>query len=371
MRKLGPVDAIGRSVRVEAGAVTKAVHAHVEPDDLTWPVDFASSGSSQIGGNIATNAGGIRVVRYGTTRHWVLGLEVVTVSGELLQLNGALEKNNTGFDLRQLFIGSEGTLGVITAATLKLERPPRETRVALFGVETLQRALELYRSVRQAEGPVLLAFEFLSDACRRVVEEEGAATSPFSDDHPAYVLVELEAPAGWSSVDAWMEQVVADGLVRDGVLAESAARSRELWALRESISESLARAGLLHKNDVSIPVAGLPSFVGELQATLAARYPEFGVYLFGHVGDGNVHINVMKPEDLEAEAFFEACHGTDEVLFELVRRHGGSISAEHGIGLLKKPFLRFSRAPAELVAFRNIKRAFDPNLRLNPGKIFD
>jgi FAD/FMN-containing dehydrogenase len=371
MRKMDPVDPVARTVRVEAGAVTQSVHEHAAEHGLTWPVDFASSGSSQIGGNIATNAGGIRVVRYGLTRQWVLGLEVVTMDGEILHLNGALEKNNTGIDLRQLFIGSEGTLGIITAATLKLERLPSETRVALFGVQGLAEALQLFRSVREAHGFDLMAFEFLTDACLDVVEAEGAAQSPFAERSPAYVLVELEARGDFSAADAWMEKIFEAGLVLDGVLADSSQRSRELWSVREGISESLSKTGFVHKNDVSLPVSRLPDFVGRLQSTLQERYPDFRVFLFGHVGDGNVHINIMKPDDWDTERFIATCHETDEVLFALIRDFDGSISAEHGIGLLKKPFLPYSRSPAELALFRRLKQVFDPRGRLNPGKVFD
>jgi FAD/FMN-containing dehydrogenase len=370
MRAMDPIDSIARTVRVEAGAVTQAVHEHAETEGLTWPVNFASAGSSQIGGNIATNAGGVRVVRYGPTRHWVLGLEVVTMDGAHLRLNGALEKNNTGVDLRQLFIGSEGTLGVITAATLKLEKLPGETRVALFGVDGLASALRLFRSVRAAHGFDIMAFEFLTDACLDVVVDAGAAKDPFSERSPAYVLVELEARGSWSAADAWMEQVFEDGLVTDGVLADSTQQSRALWAVREGISESLSTTGFVHKNDVALPVSALPGFVDDLRSMLQARYPDFRVFLFGHVGDGNVHINVMKPEDWDQDRFVSVCHETDDVLFALVQRFGGSISAEHGIGLLKKPFLSYSRSADEIAIFRKLKDVLDPRGRLNPGKIF-
>jgi len=371
IRQLGEVDPVAQVVEVGAGAVTAAVHEHAGAHGLTWPVDMASAGSSHIGGNIATNAGGIRVVRYGLTRQWVLGLEVVTAEGEILKLNGALEKNNTGVDLRQLFIGSEGTLGIITGATLKLTALPGATRVAVLAVEGLAEALRLFRSAREAKGFDLMAFEFLTERCVEVVEAHGAAQSPFEQRSPAYVLVELEDVGTGDGADGWLETIFSEGLVSDGVLAESGKQSRELWALRENISESLSKTGFLHKNDVSLPVSRLPEFVSELEEVLERRYPDFGVYLFGHVGDGNVHINIMKPESWGTEDFLGACHETDMVLFEQVKKYDGSISAEHGIGLLKKPFLGFSRTPAELEIFRRIKKALDPNGRLNPGKVFD
>lgn len=372
MRAMGEVDPVSRTVRVDAGAVTAAVHEHCEQHGLTWPVDFASSGSSHIGGNIATNAGGVRVVRYGLTRQWVIGLEVVTMTGEVLELNGALEKNNTGIDLRQLFIGSEGTLGVITAATLKLAPVPADSRVALLGVEDLRSALKVFGSARSTRGFELLAFEYLTNMCMDAVLEETGGASPFAERSPAYVLVELEPPPGGSSgaEDRWLEQLFEEGLVLDGVLGDSAAKSRELWGLRERISETLSKRGFLHKNDVSVPVAQLPDFVDDMMAAFASRYPDFEIYFFGHIGDGNLHVNVMQPTGMTKDEFLAQVKGTDPVLFQLIDKYGGSISAEHGIGLLKRDFLGYSRSAAEIALFRGIKSVFDPKGLLNPGKVF-
>lgn len=374
LRSLGAVDPIARTVRVGAGVVTAAVHEHCAPHGLTWPVDFASSGSSQVGGNIATNAGGVRVVRYGLTRQWVLGLEVVLPHGEVVELNGALEKNNTGVDLRQLFIGSEGTLGVITHATLKLSPLPQATRVALLAAESLPAILQVFGRARAEPGLVLQAFEYFTDACLDVVLEESGGKAPFEARYPAYVLVELEAGPGAdleTNSESWLTGLFEEGLVVDGVLSASSAEAAKLWSLRERISESLSKKGFVHKNDVALPVSGLPHFTGQLESTLAERYPDFGVYLFGHVGDGNLHVNIMKPDALDKKAFLDRVHETDEVLFELVREHAGSVSAEHGIGLLKKAALPYSRGPAELEVLRSLKRALDPHNLLNPGKILD
>ncbi len=374
LRTLGPVDPVARTVRVGAGAVTAEVHQHCAPHGLTWPVDFASSGSSQVGGNIATNAGGVRVVRYGLTRQWVLGLEVVLATGEVLELNGALEKNNTGVDLRQLFIGSEGTLGVITAATLKLCPVPVATQVALLAVADLPTTLAVFGHARAEPGLSLLAFEYFTDACLGVVLEESGASSPFAERHPAYLLVEIEpGPAAQLEevTERWLGRLLEEGLVFDGVLSGSASQAGQLWSYRERISESLSKKGFLHKNDVALPVSGLASFTGTLERVLAERYPDFGVYLFGHVGDGNLHVNIMKPEPMDRSAFLDRVHETDALLFSLLREHKGSVSAEHGIGLLKKAALPFSRSPAELALLQAVKRAFDPDGILNPGKIFD
>ena len=373
MRAIGPVDPLARTVRCQAGAVTAAVHEHCAEHNLTWPVDFASSGQSQIGGNIATNAGGVRVVRYGLTRQWVLGLQVVTMTGDVLALNGDLEKNNTGLDLRQMFIGSEGTLGIITEATLKLAPRPKSSRVALLAVADLRRGLDIFLSARQQDAFELLAFEYLTDDCLQLVLRETGGAHPLAAPADAYVLVEIEVPSAdaETAAEGWLQQLFEQELATDGVLAASQAQSSELWTYRERISESLTKAGFVHKNDVSVPVGRLADFVDDMYAEFAGRYPDFQIYFFGHVGDGNLHVNIMKPPSMPKPEFLDKCHGTDEVLFELINKYRGSISAEHGIGLLKKPFLKYSRSPAELALFRRVKQAFDPKGLLNPGKIFD
>jgi FAD/FMN-containing dehydrogenase len=365
MRRMDPVDTLGGTVRVQAGAVTEEVHRHAAPHGLTWPVDFASKGSSQVGGNIATNAGGVKVIRYGLTRQWVLGLEVVLADGTVLELNGALEKNNTGADLRQLFIGSEGTLGVITEATLKLARLPERLDVMLFAVPDLAAAVALFRAARQ--GPFTLsAFEVFSDRCLRRLLSHRKLRDPFAAPHGTYVLVEAEAA---TDLEGFTTRLFEEGLVEDGVLAQHGGQAAELWALREGISESLSATGLPHKNDIALPVAALEAFTADLEALVAERYPAFEVCIFGHMGDGNLHVNVMKPDSMDRGEFLAATKRLDPQMFELVRRHRGSISAEHGIGLLKRDHLAFSRTPAELTLLRALKSTLDPRGILNPGKI--
>ena len=369
MSRIDPVDLLGNTVRVQAGAVTEAVHQHCAQHGLTWPVDFASKGSSQVGGNIATNAGGVKVIRYGLTRQWVLGLQVVTAQGQVLELNGALEKNNTGVDLRQLFIGSEGTLGIITEATLKLTRLPGKQDVFLFAVPDVAAVLKLFREARQA--PLLLsAYEFFTDKCLARVQRHRRLRSPFESPSGCYVLLEAEVRDS-GEVESWLGSLFERGLVTDGTLAQSPTQAGELWALRESISESLSATGLPHKNDVSLPVAGLEAFCAELEQVFGTRYPGWEIALFGHIGDGNLHINIMKPDALEKAEFLAHTKQADHAMFELVRKHGGSISAEHGIGLLKKDYLAYTRSPAELALLRTLKHALDPNNILNPGKILD
>ncbi len=378
MRRIDEVDRLGATVRVQAGAITEAVHAHCAPHGLTWPVDFASKGSSTVGGNIATNAGGVKVIRYGLTRQWVLGLEVVLANGQVLSGPGALEKNNTGLDLRQLFIGSEGTLGVVTEATLKLTRLPGITTVMLFGVRDVAGVLRLFREARS--GPFTIsAYEFFSQRCLDRVVAHRNLRPPFPEPSDYYVLLEVEGE-GSTDADAarlaerlepWIERVFGEDLATNGTLAQHSGEARDLWALREGISESLSATGLLHKNDVSLPIAALDAFAADLEQLFSVRYPGWEVCLFGHVGDGNLHINVMKPAAMDRAEFFTKTKEADRDLFAIVQRHGGSISAEHGIGILKKPFLSFTRSAIELDVMRAVKRALDPNGILNPGKILD
>lgn len=372
MRAMGPVDPRALTLHVEAGAITEAVHQHCEPHGLTWPVDFASKGSSTVGGNIATNAGGVKVIRYGLTRQWVLGLVVVTASGEVLRLNGALEKNNTGADLRQLFIGSEGTLGIVTEATLKLTRLPGHLDVMLFAVPDLAGVLALFDAARR--GPfVLSAFEMFTDRCFARLARHRKVVMPIAAHAKTgthYVLVEVEASAR-DTIEGWLADLLDGALVMDGTLAENASQARALWELREGISESLSATGLPHKNDIALPIAALGEFCAALDALFAKEWPGFEICLFGHVGDGNLHVNVMKPDAMPVPEFLEHAKAGDRAMFELVRAHGGSISAEHGIGLLKKPYLSYTRGPAELALLRALKTTLDPKRLLNPGKILD
>jgi FAD/FMN-containing dehydrogenase len=372
MNRVGDVDEAAHTVEVEAGAITESVHERCRAHGLTWPVDLASKGSSQVGGNLATNAGGVRVIRYGPARRWVLGVVAVKMNGDVLRLGGALEKNNTGYDLRDLLIGSEGTLAVITEATLKLTRlsPPGE--LLLFALDDLDAVLRLCASARAADFE-LAAFETFTDACLAQVERCDNGRSPFAERAPSYALVETEPRGGAASdaVEGWLARVLDDGLVRDGVRASSQSQARALWALRENITESLARDGLVHKDDVAVPVGALPDFVRDLEAVLARLGGDVELFLFGHVGDGNLHVNLRTPHDAPREPFAALTRALEQEMGALLQRYGGSVSAEHGIGLLKKDLLHYSRSAEELELFRAIKRAFDPRGLLNPGKIFD
>lgn len=373
MNHMGPVDTLSQTVRVQAGAVTEAVHKHCEPHGLTWPIDFASKGSSHVGGNISTNAGGVKVIHYGMTRNWVLGLQVVTINGDILELNGALEKNNTGADLRQLFIGSEGTLGIVTEATLKLARVPKGLDVFFFALDDMSGVLKLFHEARRAPFS-LMAFETLTHNCLDAVHGHLKLKSPFDKKYGAYVLMEVERPSSSDAqkvLDGWLESLFEKNLVHDGTIAQSPREARDLWALREGTPESIFQMGFLHKNDISLPISELEKFIKDMYDMFTRRHSEFEIYLFGHIGDGNLHVNTMMPKGMDREKFLHSCHEADRDLFSLVQKYHGSISAEHGIGLLKKEWLKYSRTEPEMVLLRSLKKAFDPQNLLNPGKIFD
>ena len=355
----------------EAGAITESIHEHCEPHGLTWPVDFASKGSSQVGGNIATNAGGVKVIRYGLTRNWVLGLTVVLMSGEVLCLNGSLEKNNTGIDLRQLFIGTEGILGVITEATLKLSPVQKESDVFFFALENLTAVFDLFEATRKS-GFLVNAYECLSSDCLSVVLQNRNLSSPFAGEHAQYVLLEVERPetdSAKAKLESWLETLFERGLVQDAVLAQSPKEAQNLWAMREGISESLANKGLLHKHDIALPINRLHDFIQNWTRDLDQNYPGLKPYIFGHIGDGNLHVNLMKPERMPVLEFRTLCSKADENLFAWIQKYEGSVSAEHGIGLLKKHLLRYSRTEKEIALMKSMKQLFDPKGLLNPGKI--
>jgi len=366
MRAMGTVDLLGQTLEVEAGVPTEAVHEHCAPYGLFWPVDLAAKGSSQIGGNIATNAGGVRVIRYGLTRQWVLGLEVVLPDGTVLQLNGALEKNNTGIDLRQLFIGSEGILGIISKATLKLVCIPPKPQILLLATRSLEDILQLF--LRARRGPfTLCAFEFFTDKCLAHVQAHRKLRMPLETTTSHYALLEVETE-NLESLEEWVGQCMEEVVV-DGTLAQGGKQARELWELRESISESLSATGMPHKNDIALPVAKLLDFCKGLEAFFADKYPGWEICLFGHIGDGNLHVNILKPEHMDKATFLAKTSEVDNDVFALVKKHQGSISAEHGIGLLKRPYLHHSRTAEELKLMHALKKVFDPSNILNPGKV--
>lgn len=369
MNKALAFDPVDRLLTVQAGMVLEAVQRAAQEYGLLYPVDFGARGSCSIGGTIATNAGGIRVIRYGTTRDWVAGLKVVSADGEVLDLNRGLIKNASGYDLRHLIIGSEGTLGVIVEATLRLTDPAPETATMLLAVPSLDALMPVFDLCRRRLR--LAAFEFFNDRAVEHVVGHGAQL-PF-DAVPAFgVLVEFDVDreAAQAEALAVFEHGVSEGWVVDGVISSSHAQAAALWRLREGITESLAPRKP-YKNDISLRIGAIPAFLRQMQTLFAAEYPDFDVVWFGHIGDGNLHINVLGPTHLPYPEFIERCDQVTGQLAQALAEHGGSISAEHGIGLVKKPHLEGTRSAAEIALMRAVRKAMDPHERLNPGKLFD
>ncbi|MDT8438070.1 MAG: FAD-binding oxidoreductase [Wenzhouxiangellaceae bacterium] len=361
-------DEIAPAVTVEAGMSIGDLQRRATERGLDYPVDWAAADSSQAGGSVATNAGGIRVLRYGMTRDWVLGLKVVTGTGEVLELNRGLVKNNAGLDLRHLMIGSEGTLGLMTEVTFGLTDAPPERSVLLLAFAGLDAIMPSFRELRAALP--LSAFEFFDAASVAAVAAAHDKPFPLDDMPPFAAVVEFDDPEESNQEAALevFERLVEAGHVVDGLISQSQAQAAELWQWREAISESIA-PHTPYKNDISVRVARVPDFLRALQALVERNYPDFQVVWFGHIGDGNLHMNVLKPEGWSVADFHAACSRLTPEVFGLVGTFGGSLSAEHGVGLLKRDWLHLMRPPAELALLAAIKRQFDPDGILNPGKV--
>lgn len=370
MNKIIDISVEAQTITCQAGVKTQTIIEEGEKHGLFYGVDFSSKGSSHIGGNIATNAGGIRVIRYGNTRQWVLGLTVVLADGTVLRLNGELIKNQTGYDMRHLFIGSEGTLGVVVEAVIKLEARPKESALALCAFNDEAQLLSLLGQLKQNRYTINV-FEYFDAACLALVTSRMSLRSPFTDSYSVYGVIEIEI-GNADDRDAFEKLLLANvegGSVQDVVVAQNGVQAQELMALREKISECIGKHHIPHKNDISVPVRFIPAFVHEFRASMQAIAPEVKMCLFGHIGDGNLHLNLLKPEEISKEIFLARCKNYDEATFKIVERFTGSISAEHGVGLLKRDFLHYSRSQSEIDLMKGIKKVFDPKGILNPGKL--
>ena len=370
MRRILDFNAVDRTLTVEPGVVTQAVQEYALQQNLYYPVSFASQGSSQIGGNIATNAGGIRVLRYGLTRDWVAGLKIVDGQGELIECNNGLVKNASGYDLRHLFIGSEGTLGLIVEATLRLANSPPPSRVMLLSVPGLEAMMGVFRQFN--DSLTLTAFEFLSATAMLYVRQANDLTMPIDDGCPYYALLEFECDT--SAVEELgmqcFERCLEEGAVSDGVIGQSETQAADLWRYREGISEAITPF-TPYKNDLSVRISQVPGYLESLDQLVRTRYPGFEVLWYGHIGDGNLHMNILKPETMTVEEFENICGQVNPEIFALTREYKGSISGEHGIGLLKQPYLSYCRSEADLARMRGIKAVFDPLNIMNPGKLLN
>jgi len=374
MNRVHAIDTRNNTMTVEAGCVLANLQNTAEEAGRLFPLSLAAEGSCEIGGNLSTNAGGTAVLRYGNARELVLGLEVVLPSGEVWDGLRGLRKDNTGYDLKQLFIGAEGTLGVITAAVLKLFPLPKSHATAVVALETPEKAVALLERALGACGERLTGFELFSDFCLSLVLKHFRETAaPFPRRFPHYVLMELSDTQSGEGVRVLVESMLEAALeernILDAAVAQSETQSRAFWSLREFISEAQAHEGPNIKHDVSIPISRISEFIATTDAELERAYRGVRMVTFGHLGDGNVHYNVSAPEGVAPGVFVMHTAAINRIVHDSVARFGGSISAEHGLGQLKRDEIQRYKSPLELELMRKLKRALDPHGIMNPGKV--
>ncbi len=371
LNRLRALDALNYTVTAESGCVLAQIQRAAHDAGRLFPLSLGAEGSCQIGGNLSTNAGGVSVLRYGNARDLVLGLEVVLPDGRVWNGLRGLRKDNTGYDLKQLFIGAEGTLGVITAAVLKLYPRPTASATAWIAVQNPRRAVELLARLRDRLGDRLSAFELVSRRClEAVLAHSPGSRDPLGAPHSWYVLAELADSGASEALEARAEQALVEcaghGVLLDLALAKSEAQAGELWRIRETIPEAQFRNV---KHDVSVPVSRVPELIERAERALEAAFPGCAVYAFGHIGDGNVHVNVGMPGAQANEALIARRAEVNAIVYEAVAALGGSISAEHGLGQLKREEIRSHKDALELELMRTLKRALDPQGIMNPGKV--
>ena len=359
------------SIKVQTGAITSVVQEYVAKKSFFLPIDFGAKKSSTIGGNIATNVGGINVIRYGNIRNWVSGITVITGKGDILRLNNGLIKNATGYDLKNLFIGSEGTLGIITEATLQLTQTPKPTISILLAIPNVEYLTHVLTAFKKDSTTV--ACEFFTEQSVQYVMQYLGESHPFQEPSSYYLHLELEQDAENIETSGIFEKIEAlyeEEYITNDALAFEALDREKLWAYRENITLSISKK-LPYKMDVSVRPSLIAAFISRLLEFNASKYPEFEFINFGHVGDGNIHISIVKSETLTMVDFKQRCQIIAPQIFAIVQQFSGSISAEHGVGQLKKKYLKYSRSPEEIDYMKSIKKVFDPNGIMNPGKIFD
>ncbi|WP_248321953.1 FAD-binding oxidoreductase [Caballeronia sp. Sq4a] len=375
LNRIRGVDPHNNTITVEAGVVLAEIQARAESAQRLFPLSLAAEGSCTIGGNLSTNAGGTGVLRYGNTRELCLGLEVVTPQGEIWDGLRGLRKDNTGYDLRDLFIGAEGTLGIITAAVMKLHPAPVAKVTALAGLASPHAALDFLAMAQQHAGPLLTGFELMSDFSMRLVGRHFPQLRyPFGEPHGQTVLLELSDSESDEHARALferlMEQAIEEGIVEDAVVAENLAQSQAFWDLREHIPLAQAQEGLNIKHDIAVPISSIGRFIDETDAIIANAVPGARMVTFGHLGDGNLHYNVQAPEGVDQKAFLvEYQTPINALVYEQVHKHRGSVSAEHGLGQLKVDEAMRLKSPVEVRLMQTIKAALDPENLMNPGKV--
>ncbi len=368
LNRILAVDVGNNTITVEAGCTLAAVQEVAASAGRLFPLALASEGTCQIGGNLSTNAGGVQVLRYGNTRELVLGLQVVLPGGEIWDGLRGLRKDNTGYDLKHLFIGAEGTLGIITAAVLKLYPLPRWQTTCWLNVATPAAAVALLNAAKSAFDAQLTAFELISETALGLVLRHIPGAARPSGSSPWYVLAEF-SDAEPAAVEAWLAARIVASEVGDGVVAGSLAQARQLWALRENISEAQKIEGISIKHDVAVPVSKISEFLLRADAALTEVFPGIRVVAFGHVGDGNLHYNLSKADAQDNAAFIAAQPTVNTIVHDLVHALNGSISAEHGIGQLKREEILRYKSPVEMALMRSIKQVLDPAGLMNPGKL--
>ena len=374
MNRVREIDLAAGALTVDAGCTLDSLHRVAEEHDRLFPLSLGSQGSCQIGGNLSTNAGGTQVLAYGNARQLCLGLEVVLPTGEIWDGLRKLKKDNTGYDLRDLFIGAEGTLGVITAAVLKLFPKPRGQQVAFAGLESAEKALAYFKLAQEICGNTLTGFELMVRlGVEFTTRHIPGVRDPLSRAYPWYVLAEISTTDDEESAVRMMEALLSraseQGLVQDATIAASSAQARAFWHLRESMSEAQKPEGGSIKHDVSVPVSDIPAFMAEAEEAVTEFIPAARVCAFGHLGDGNIHYNISQPVGADKQAFIGRWREVNAIVHGLVLKFNGSISAEHGIGQLKRDELAEIRSPIEIDLMRRIKRAFDPANIMNPDKV--
>ena len=376
VERMGAIEAFDEAsatVRVQAGVVLETLQDFLAERGYDMPVDLGGRGSCQLGGMIATNAGGVKVLRYGHMREQVRGLEVVLADGTVVSGLNILKKNNTGLDLKQIFIGSEGTLGVITRAVLQVQPAPEAFQTALAGLARRDLLPALLQAAR-ARFPRLSSLEFIDGATVAYVRNaDPDLRIPLAGEHASLVVIEEESAAGEAAGEAFaagLESLLTEELIVDAVVAGSEAQARAIWRVREEPTEAVSRRGLTHKFDVTVPPGVIPAFLGEMEA-LAEGFEGVRVVLFGHLGDGNVHVNMAQEPGLSDDAFRAMEPALADAIYGAVHGRAGSISAEHGIGVMKRAYLSLARTPEEIALMRTLKRTLDPKGILNPGVILD
>lgn len=374
LNRIRQIDAANYSMIVEVGCTLAGAQTAAREANRLFPLSLGSEGTAQIGGNLSTNAGGTAVLRYGMMRDLVLGLEVVLADGRILCALKSLRKDNTGYDVKSLFIGAEGTLGIITAASLKLFPAPADTATALVGIDSPRQALELLARLRTAAGDQVTSFELMPRiAVQMTVKHVAGVANPLSFDCAWYLLIELSSPNPNQNLTALLtaelEDAAAAGAVRDAMLATSLAQAQAMWKLRESVPEAQRRHGASIKHDVSVPVSAIPELIEKGSALAGRLAPEGDVVSYGHAGDGNLHFNLSQKAGADSAQFVGRTHALELAMFDLVESLGGSISAEHGIGRLKAEEFARRADPVELAVMHELKKALDPKGILNPGKV--